>query len=217
MGETQGERLKRARLAKGLSQPALAQLAKISKSAVSQLESGDSKSLHSKNLYPVANTLGVSAKWLATGDGPMKAPEPEGKYEFATRVHGTVLSAGPGRVTWEHEEIDSSHAFRRDWLLRNRINIKHCKIIDVVGDSMSPHLQNGDVVLINTDDRLVKSGEVYAIAVDGETRIKRLIKRSDGGIEIKSDNPSPDNPDEIIGKDALERINIIGKKVWRGG
>ena len=164
--------------------------------------------------HPVVVSPRLASSWPYTDSG---VKEPIADYGFAARVKGLVLSAGNGHVTWEHEEIDNSHAFRRDWLQRNSINLKHCRIIDVRGDSMAPHLEDGDVVLINMDDKNIRSGEVYAIAVDGETRIKRLIKRADGGIEIRSDNESPSYPTETIPANSLDRIQIIGRKVWRGG
>lgn len=49
----------------------IAQAAGVSKQAVYQWESGDTKSLKGDNLLSVARVLGVDAGWLSTGRGPM--------------------------------------------------------------------------------------------------------------------------------------------------
>ncbi|MDB5978756.1 MAG: cI, partial [Nevskia sp.] len=72
-------------------------------------------------------------------------------------------------------------------------------------------------VLVNMADRSIKSGEVYAIAVEDELRVKRLVRRTDGSLEVKSDNPSPQYPTEILEGTRIERLNVIGRVVWRGG
>lgn len=52
---------------------AIAKAAGVTKQAVYQWESGDTKSLKGDNLLAVARVLGVDANWLSTGRGPMIA------------------------------------------------------------------------------------------------------------------------------------------------
>jgi Helix-turn-helix. len=60
-------------------QPAqLAAACGIKQPSVSGWLSGETKNLRGKNLYNAATFLGVSARWLATGDGPMTGPEAQG-------------------------------------------------------------------------------------------------------------------------------------------
>ena len=176
-------------------------------------------------LRSLANYLGTTASALMGDvvDGGMQelldAPHPSDKYEFATRVHGAVLSAGNGATHWEHEEIDGSHAFTRAWLQRKRLNIKMCRVLTIDGNSMEPVLADGNVVLIDLADCLpIKSGKVYAISVDGEQRLKRLFRQIDGSLLIRSDNPDKAlYPDEIVRPEHLERVRIIGRKRWHAG
>lgn len=147
------------------------------------------------------------------------APDPSDRYEFATRVHGAVLSAGNGGTTWAHEEVDGSHAFTRDWLRRKRLSIAHCRVLTIEGDSMQPELQDGYVVLIDLSDcHPIKSGKVYALSVEGEQRIKRLFRQADGSLLIRSDNPDKTRyPDELVAPQHLDRVKIIGRKRWHAG
>lgn len=69
-GRTVGERIAKARQDIGISQTLLARRAGLSPGAISLLESGASKSLASENVFPIADALNVSARWLLTGRSP---------------------------------------------------------------------------------------------------------------------------------------------------
>lgn len=71
---TIGERLREARKARKLSQEALARLAQISQTTISDLERGRNTS--STELPALAAVLGVSALWLATGKGSRQSAAP---------------------------------------------------------------------------------------------------------------------------------------------
>lgn len=68
-----GDRLKLAREAAGLTQSAVARKAKVTPSAISQIESGLSKKPSAENLLPIAKALGVHPEWLITGKGSMRS------------------------------------------------------------------------------------------------------------------------------------------------
>ena len=225
---TLAHRIIEAREEAELTKAELARRVGVTRATVSMWESGQIESLKDGNLLMLSEVLDVNPRWLNSGRGfkrtqpPAQAAslqmrESAASYIFLARVRGAMLSAGSGRVSWEHEEVDSFHAFRRDWMKRQGLAVKDCRIIGVQGDSMTPYLQDGDVVLVNMADRSIRSGEVYAIAVDDELRVKRLTKRADGSLEIRSDNPSPQYPVELVDRTKVERVNIIGKVVWRGG
>jgi phage repressor protein C with HTH and peptisase S24 domain len=162
-------------------------------------------------------------EFLAGPDGQQTleeeaAPVTDETHFFVTKVRGVLLSAGPGiQVSWEHEEVDHSHAFTKAWMRGKGINPKRARILPVVGDSMSPYVRNGDVVLVNLEKNKLRSGEVFAIAVGDETRIKRLVRRADGAVEVRSDNPSPEHATEVLRGQEIDMLKIIGMVEWRGG
>ena len=80
---------------------------------------------------------------------------------------------------------------------------------------MEPYLEDGDVVLIDTGQKEVVDNAVYAIRYGDELRIKRLAKRFDGGLLIRSDNPR--YAEEALNSSEAAMIDIIGKMLWRGG
>ncbi len=223
---TLASRIIEARGELDISKAELARRVGVTRATVSMWESGQIESLRDDNLLLLAELLNVSPRWLNSGRGIRTVPaapagtaieEPAAHYTFVTRVHGPRLSAGGGRISWEHEEIDNSHAFRRDWLQRKGLAVKDCRMVSVEGDSMSPFLRSGDVVLVHVADRAIRNGEVYVIAIGDELRVKRLLLRADGSVEIHSDNPAPQYAMELIGAEQVERLNVIGRVVWRGG
>lgn len=206
-----------------MSRPQLSDLTRIPYSTLAGIENGDQEG--STRLHIIAEALRCSPTWLETGRGQEELdvaathaspPLPRSdEYAFVARARGPRLSAGTGEVVWDFEEIDRSHAFRRDWMQRARLNPARCKLFEVRGDSMSPTLNDGDMVMINMADRDVLSGEVYALITDDGLRVKRLQRRTDGKIWMLSDNPDQRQfPAEPI---ESETAAVIGRIVWRGG
>ncbi len=216
-----GERLIQARKLRGTSQAELARRSGVSQPTISDLESG--AQVGTKKAPELANALKVDLTWLLTGRGEIE-PRParrggdgEERLVFVARVRGAMASAGAGRIGWEHEEMDYAHGFLRSWMRDRGLNPERCRTILIGDDSMSPYLRNGDVVLVSLAHRELRSGEVYAIAVGEELRVKRINRRADGGLDIISDNRSPQYPAEHIDARGVERVNVIGKVIWRGG
>jgi len=78
--------------------------------------------------------------------------------------------------------------FRSDWLRRKGLKSYKLKAIRVSGHSMETTLYDGDIVVVNTEDREPRDGEVFAVNYEGEPVIKRLIRES-GLWWLSSDNP----------------------------
>jgi transcriptional regulator with XRE-family HTH domain len=68
-GMPTGNRIKEAREGAGLTVAGLAKKVGVSRSAVYQWESGDTKGLRPENLFAVADATGYAAKWIGTGQG----------------------------------------------------------------------------------------------------------------------------------------------------
>lgn len=79
MNSNLGERVRAAREARGLTRAELARRVKLTSTAVLFLENGKTQDLAGGNVFPMADALGVSARWLVTGKGPMTGPDgPQG-------------------------------------------------------------------------------------------------------------------------------------------
>ena len=220
------DRIKQRMQALGMKRAAeLVKATGVSKGTVSQWLS-DSSDPTGPNLLKLAKVLGVHPDWLLTGDGPepnaieskLVAVEWESssqdKDEFITvPLIDVELSAGDGSsaiVEVEKYELP----FRRYTLNKQGVSPNCIKVARVVGRSMSPVLNDGDVVGIDTSKTKIVDGDTYAIR-DGELlRVKMLIERHDGGLLIRSFN-NEEFPDEILTKDQrLERVTVLGRVWW---
>jgi phage repressor protein C with HTH and peptisase S24 domain len=194
------------------TQQDLADKAGVTQGNIAHLESGRSKT--SRNLTKIAAALGVSPEWLADGKGAAlqqahpqpetySAPEIPGAYRVAAsnpdhasrvkirKVADLRLSAG---ITGFQVELDPrDHGVWEvpaRWLQRKGYDADALLAMEVKGESMEPNLYDGDLVVINTAETGLVSGEVYAINYEGEAVIKRMV-REGGQWYLCSDNPSP--------------------------
>ena len=79
--------------------------------------------------------------------------------------------------------------------------------LQVRGDSMSPYLLPGDLVLFH-EDADVPSGSLAIVIVDGEEGTVKWLKRGEGFVKLEAENPYYPAR-EFAGKDLLD-IRIVG-------
>lgn len=213
-----GERLLMARKAKKLTQLELAKKSGLSQATVSDIERGRNQS--TVEAPALAKALGISLDYLLTGKEQQEqisiiATEEDFAFIPFYDAHG---SCGDGYHNGDHVVIKSELAFKRTWLKAENLQEKDLAIITAKGDSMSPTISDGAILLINSNYKRLESGRVYAIVVNDEVRVKRLFIGISGDCRIASDNPNKTlYPDETISADALANLHIVGRVVWMGG
>jgi len=127
------------------------------------------------------------------------------------------LSAGNGYTPTEHESC-KMQAFPKDWLNTLSGRTDSLVITQAHGDSMQPRIYDNDYLIIDTSQREIQSGKIYAIRVNDELRVKRLIMKVNGNLMVISDNPyKKEFPDEELSPPEQRGMNIIGRIVWVGG
>ncbi len=186
----------------------------------------------------IADTLGVNALWLETGNGdpaltttipgtkidtkksnitahhPDDSPPddvvyvPESKIEF---------SAGNGKqVTYELVEDEEPATYRLSWFQKYGINPNRVRRFRVSGDSMEPLLFARDTILVNQDETNIIDGRLYAIRYGDELRVKYLSRRLDGTLILRSVNPQYKD-EEITAEMVSIHITVIGRVRDRSG
>lgn len=158
-----------------------------------------------RKIPEAAKVLDVSIEWLSTGKGPKQpnvvdisailpglkgdlSVEPGPEFQA---VHYGSFRLQAGVVGFAVDMQDENNAplfFRADWLASQGLKAKHLTARKISGDSMSPGLQDGDTVLIDTSRIEPKDGKVFAVNYEGELVIKRMI-RDAGQWWLASDNP----------------------------
>lgn len=143
---------------------------------------------------------------------PAHTPAPEG-FILVPRYDVTG-SMGNGRAIHSEQIVDHL-AFRAEWVRTElATSPSSLVLISAIGDSMEPTLRAHDLLLIDRSVLNVKQDAIYAFAVDGELRVKRIQRLFDGSLIIKSDNP--EYATETLTPMQAESINIIGRVVWSG-
>lgn len=240
MNPTPGLRLKSWRESKGLSQRELAVILGVSQAQVGNIEAGRSEP--SRNfMVKLGDAFGVSADWLLTGHGEMliawqpgfsgrlrdRRIEPPdrsrplgGDFQFNGEEFAMIhrmdlsVSAGNGLIPVEGGEREAL-AFSRSWLMRQGIAADLAVLVRVQGDSMTPSIPDGALVLVHVPEHQVKKEGIYAFNRDGASFVKRLVPSGLGrhgrptSIAILSDNPA--FPPELLSGEALNEIRVIGR------
>jgi len=123
------------------------------------------------------------------------------------------VSAGMGSIN-DNEPIKRHLAFRKKWLSYRKLSPDCLVVVFAKGDSMEPTINNGNSILVDTSTKALSDGSIYAIRLGDQLYAKRLQKRFDGSVELISDNKEYNS--QIVPKEELEQLDIIGKVVWIG-
>lgn len=196
------------------------------------IKNWETRGVSARMIPEIAEQLGISVRWLRTGDGEMTGGV-EHEIESNATVIGTLdvwdsktplsaddcevpfykdihLSAGNGFSDDIEDYNGYKLRFSKSTLRRHGINPADVVCVCADGDSMEPVFPDGATLGINTADKAIKDGKIYAVNHGGLLRTKILQKLPDNKIRIKSYN-SEAYPDEEADAD---EINIIGRVFW---
>ena len=138
-------------------------------------------------------------------------------YVFVPQL-SAKFSAGSGIVNHDAEiESKPPKAFLAEWIREVTTSPKHLMIFEVDGDSMSPRINHGDSLLVDTSRRDPEDGKVYILRYGNDARVKRVHATPTGGIRLASDNTAPEYTDDVISPTDMEHLQILGRVVWVGG
>lgn len=123
------------------------------------------------------------------------------------------LAAGSGQ-TQVIENHGPKLRFAKSTLRRTGVLEENAACAFVRGNSMDPVLPDGTTVGVNTGEKDIRDGKIYAIDHDGMLRIKFLYRRPGGGVKIVSQNSAEHPPEEYSAQDFADHIRIIGRVFW---
>ena len=193
------EVLKQYRSLSGLSLDDLQKKTGIPKSTLSRYENNPKQKIDIKAFLEITKVLQIPASVIES----IWADEscfPYGK-EIRLPVLGRVC-AGNG-ILAEQNIIDTEIA---DSIYGNGEYF----YLSVKGNSMSPHINNGDLVLVKKQE-MVESGDVAVVVVDREEGMLKKVMITDDAVKLISFNPY--YPELTFEKDEISRVNIIGKVI----
>lgn len=113
-----GTRIKAAREVIGMTRAQLSRATGLTQSALHQLENGDSKGVAGENVFPIADALKISARWLLTGVDaiPVDGVEMQMSHDIRTlamhlstldqdRVNAAMTLFGLRSVHYNHGKV----------------------------------------------------------------------------------------------------------------
>lgn len=219
-------------------QTAVANLLNASPQKVNNWEA---RGMSKEGMLVAEERIGVSANWLRTGTGNMRAGRSQVAYTTGSAVPANRvvameptpkklhdLSANPDlcevpRVKFKLSAGVSGYAietesgngkpvfFRQDWFLQNGYKPEKLFAVRVSGSSMEPSLWDGDLVVINTADTNPHDGEAFAINYEGELVIKRM-RRDAGEWWATSDNS---DQRRFAPKRCTEDVVVMGRVIYK--
>lgn len=111
-------------------------------------------------------------------------------------------------------DLEGLYSFRSDWL-RKKGSPKNLVLMDVMGDSMQPHILDGDTVMIDQSKTDLMPNKIYAVRVEDLIYLK-CIDMEPGKFILRSYNPN--YAPIVIEIDYLgeNSFKILGRVVWWG-
>ena len=167
------------------------------------------------NLVALARAARVSIEWLATGE------ESKQSAQAITRAveHGDFIFMPRNRIRFSSgregilrsDQVVDSIAFRADWVKRRlSTESRDLLLIEVVGDSMAPTVEDADLILADLAEPRFRQDGIYLLRHDSGLAVKRIQRRPDGKLLIRSDNPKYEAM-------VVSTVNVIGRVIWTGG
>lgn len=181
----------------------------VSKASISQYLNGSHKPSNISS-GKMAKVLGVDPLWLMGFDVPMKKSRmPESGSDKTTGVSIPIVStivAGMPADAYEdplgYEEISFELAKTGDFVC-----------LKVKGDSMSPIIQEGDLVIVRQQND-VESGDIAVVRINGDEATLKKVQKSPDGITLIAYNPAVYEPHFYSNKEIEELpVEVDGKVV----
>lgn len=200
-----GDRIKKQRKIRKLTQSDLGAAVGKTKAAVSRWET-DKNALDPTNLEAVASILDVDVEWLLTGESIV---DREASIFWAPFYSSIEVAAGDGIL---NSDIESERYPIPKCSLQYQNDQENIFCVVVKGNSMEPVLYDGSIIGVNGKKKDIHDGRMYLINQNGLLRVKILQTRP-GELVLKSYNPN--YKDEIhISNQANENLLILGEVFW---
>lgn len=191
---TIGERIKKRRLALGLSVDQVAKQLGKDRATVYRYESDEIGNMPLSIIEPLARILGVSPAYI------MGWESIEESFEVKKIPVLGKISAG--------EPILACEEYGTYVVVNNDVNVDFC--LRVEGDSMvNARIQDGDLVFIRKQPT-VENGEIAAVLIDDDVTLKRVYITNEG-IILKPENSA--YPPKFYTEKDFKDIRILGKAV----
>lgn len=177
MKSTIGDRIREARENKGAEQATLSAKIGVATRTLQRWEKGE-QTPDGLAITALAKATGVQPNWLLTGEGEM--------YQVPSRPDNVIPLPGTNRRRTKLVELPLISAvpagkvatifhpdYSDDYVTVDDIRDPSAFALKVKGQSMSPRIEDGDVVIVSPQQE-ARSGDICVIRVNGEDTLKKV-------------------------------------------
>lgn len=179
-----GERVKTARLRKGLNQSELARATGIKPQSIQYLEGGSAGG--SRHLPQIAAATGVNVKWLSEGVGPMEPSNVSPAPDVGERV---PLISWVQAGSWMEIADHYAPGDGEDFIPCPGSVGPHAFALRVSGDSMEPEFTAGDLIIVDPDKQALNGSYVVVRLEESEEATFKQFVIDAGRKYLKPLNP----------------------------
>jgi len=126
------------------------------------------------------------------------------------------LNPSCGRGTSVYYDADITPVKLGTQMIKNILNVsrpENLKIFKACGDSMSPTIEDGDILLVDIGRNDFNNGGVFLLTINNDWFIKRLRLKITGELEIISENTKKYGEPEILRPDDDVEVVIKGRVI----
>lgn len=130
-------------------------------------------------------------------------------------LHHVAVSAGAGINAVEAGDTFESLGFPDMWLREKFGDIQGLRIVNIKGDSMTPTLRDGDMVMFDINRRDPVDG-VFVLRMNDQLMVKRIHFPSSRRLLVTSDNKDYERYDRLVDLERDDTLALLGRVVWAG-
>ncbi len=203
------KRLRLCREKSGETLEQIGQLVGVNKSTVMRWEHGDTWKINLPTLQFLADHFHVSLQWLLGETATVSVADDTDwlrkngtlcQHGILLPILGAVRAGCGGEVQEEivgYEAVDASTLQSGEQYFWLRVS----------GDSMTPSINDGDLVLIRRQEQ-VDNGQYAVVLIDNEEGLVKRVEYCDNGIELHSVNPY--YPPRRFEKGDADLVRVLG-------
>lgn len=176
-------------------------------------------------LQALVDYFEVNPEWLLSNRGEMFYSETTKKsvpanIDVSNMVFIPLLdmtaSAGYGSlINDDSVQTKDFISFTRTWLSKlTSTNEKYLLGFTVKGDSMQGDINDGDIIIVNTQYNNLSTDGTFAVNIDDQMYVKTLQRMPGNKVQVISKNTKYAPFSVDLG---TEHFKIIGKVIWSGG
>jgi len=204
-------RMKSSRQNKGLTLEAVAQYMGVHKSTVSRWEKGEIERVSLSSMQSLALLYNVNPAWLMGADAPMEPPAKRSNAEI-TKLKLYEIPVFENAGAGFGKSPQSAPVDYVALPISSETEAKETLCIRVLGDSMLPKIESGDLVVVRRQTS-VDSGDLAVVIVDGdEGYIKKVEYNTPPEPDfIRLISYNPYYPPIVFNGSDVQRVSVVGK------